>query len=77
MATFRVKREHREAGAPDHLVEAFRVGPHQSHRYRAMPSLDTGVTRLPSDGDWVVSEPNEEPCHMRHETFLSNYEAAN
>ena len=76
MAYFHVKAEHRDQSVPPVLITAFRVGPHQSHRYRPMLHIGTGTVRMPADGDWVVSQPNEEPVVMLHETFLSNYEQA-
>jgi hypothetical protein len=78
MGYFRVRLEHLEPGAADVLIQGFRVqsGPIQS-RHRPMLHLSTGVVRMPSAGDWIVSKPDEGSIIMLHEDFIANYEPAN
>ena len=76
MPHFKVRSEHHGTDAPVVLVTAFRIQPNQQHMYRPMTHLNTGTVRRASAGDWIVSQPNEDPCIMLHEDFHANYEQA-
>ena len=70
MAYLHVKAEHREQSAPPVLITAFRVGPDQITAIGRCFIWAPVPVRMRAEGDWVVSQPNEEPVVMLHETFL-------
>lgn len=76
MPTFRVKFT--APDAPEATVEAFKIGAYENRfRFRPMAVFETGETRLPNHGEWIVSSAGDEPMIYSDRGFWANHEVIN